>query len=232
MAKNGKGQLLIVLSLLLSVYDFQEYPIFDRIFTKGVTMRYDFEKEDKGPVIKKVIISLIIWFVEIAAVVGFAYFVANYALEKTVITGQSMENTLMDQDKIIINKFAYVFHKPKRFDVIVFKQSDKEHSYLNTKRVIGLPGETVQIKDGKVYINNEPLKEQIAVEDIENAGLAEDEIKLDENEYFVLGDNRNNSEDSRFANIGNIVSGDIIGKAWIRQNGFSFINKLNIRKEE
>ncbi|BCJ99789.1 signal peptidase I [Anaerocolumna chitinilytica] len=195
-------------------------------------MRYDFEKEDKGPVIKKVVISLIIWFIEIAVVVGLAYFVANYALEKTVATGQSMENTLMDHDKILINKFAYVFHKPKRFDVIVFKQSDKEHSYLNIKRVIGLPGETVQIKNGKIYINNELLKEQIAIDDIENAGLAEDEIKLDENEYFVLGDNRNNSEDSRFANIGNIVSGDIIGKAWIRENGFSFINKLNIRKEE
>ncbi|SHO46060.1 signal peptidase I [Anaerocolumna xylanovorans] len=195
-------------------------------------MRYDFEKEDKGPVVKKVILSLIIWFAEIAAVVGLAYFIANYALEKTVMPGDSMEKTLMDQDKIIINKFSYVFHQPRRFDVIVFKQSDKEHSYLNVKRIIGLPGETVQIKEGKIYINGEPLTEKIVNDPIENPGLAEEEIKLDENEFFVLGDNRNNSEDSRFANVGNIVSGDILGKAWIRQNGFAFINKLNIAKEE
>ncbi len=210
----------------------QEYQIKNLIFAKGIKMRYDFDKEDKGPVIKKVILSLLIWFVEIAAVIGLAYFIANYALEKTVMPGQSMEKTLKDQDKIIVNKFSYVFHKPKRYDVIVFKQSNKEHSYLNVKRVIGLPGETVQIKGGKVYINGEELKERTVTDSIENPGLAEEDIKLDENEFFVLGDNRNNSEDSRFANIGNIVKEDIIGKAWIRQNGFAFINKLNIAKEE
>jgi len=195
-------------------------------------MKYDFEKEDKGPIIKKVIISLFIWFIEIAAVVALAYYITHYALEKTLMSGQSMESTLKDQDNILINKFAYVFSEPKRFDVIVFKQSDKEHSYLNIKRVIGLPGETVRIIDGKVYIDGSVLKEPVKTEAITNAGLAEEEIKLDENEFFVLGDNRNNSEDSRFANIGNIVTGDIIGKAWIRENGFAFINKLNTVKEE
>jgi signal peptidase I len=195
-------------------------------------MKYDFEKEDKGPIIKKVIISLFIWFIEIAAVVALAYYITHYALEKTLMSGQSMESTLKDQDNILINKFAYVFSEPKRFDIIVFKQSDKEHSYLNIKRVIGLPGETVRIIDGKVYIDGSVLKEPVKTEAITNAGLAEEEIKLDENEFFVLGDNRNNSEDSRFANIGNIVTGDIIGKAWIRENGFAFINKLNTVKEE
>jgi signal peptidase I len=195
-------------------------------------MKYDFEKEDKGPIVKKIIISLLIWFIEIAAVITLAYYITHYALEKTLMSGQSMESTLKDQDNILINKFAYVFSEPKRFDVIVFKQSDKEHSYLNVKRVIGLPGETVRIIDGKVYIDGSILKEAVVTEDITNAGLAEEEIKLDENEFFVLGDNRNNSEDSRFANIGNIVTGDIIGKAWIRENGFAFINKLNTVKEE
>ncbi len=195
-------------------------------------MKYDFEKEDKGPIVKKVIISLLIWFIEIAAVITLAYYITHYALEKTLMSGQSMESTLKNQDNILINKFAYVFSEPKRFDVIVFKQSDKEHSYLNVKRVIGLPGETVRIIDGKVYIDGSILKEAVVTEDITNAGLAEEEIKLDENEFFVLGDNRNNSEDSRFANIGNIVTGDIIGKAWIRENGFAFINKLNTVKEE
>ncbi|WOO36930.1 signal peptidase I [Anaerocolumna sp. AGMB13020] len=195
-------------------------------------MKYDFEKEDKGPIIKKVVMSLLIWLIEIAAVVTLAYYITHYALEKTLMSGQSMESTLKDQDNILINKFAYVFSDPKRFDVIVFKQSDKEHSYLNIKRVIGLPGETVRIIDGKVYIDGTILKESVETEVITNAGLAEEEIKLEENEFFVLGDNRNNSEDSRFANIGNIVTGDIIGKAWIRENGFAFINKLNTVKEE
>lgn len=195
-------------------------------------MKYDFEKEDKGPIIKKVVMSLLIWLIEIAAVVTLAYYITHYALEKTLMSGQSMESTLKDQDNILINKFAYVFSDPKRFDVIVFKQSDKEHSYLNIKRVIGLPGETVRIIDGKVYIDGTILKEPVETEVITNAGLAEEEIKLEENEFFVLGDNRNNSEDSRFANIGNIVTGDIIGKAWIRENGFAFINKLNTVKEE
>ncbi len=195
-------------------------------------MKYDFEKEDKGPILKKIIISLLIWFIEIAAVVTLAYYITHYALEKTLMSGQSMESTLKDQDNILINKFAYVFSEPKRFDVIVFKQSDKEHSYLNIKRVIGLPGETIRIVDGKVYIDGSVLREPVKTEAITNAGLAEEEIKLDENEFFVLGDNRNNSEDSRFANIGNIVTGDIIGKAWIRENGFAFINKLNTVKEE
>lgn len=190
-------------------------------------MEFDFDKESKKPLVRKIVISSIIWIVEIAFVVALAYLIVNYALEKTTMLGESMETTLKDQDKIIINKFAYKFSKPERFDIVVFKQTNKEHSYFNIKRIIGLPGETIQIENGEIYIGGKIIEEPMVTEAIHNSGLAAEEMKLDDNEYFVLGDNRNNSEDSRFANIGNILIDDIIGKAWIRTNDFDFINNLN-----
>ncbi len=190
-------------------------------------MEFDFEKASKKPLVKKIIWSSIIWIIEIAFVVTLAYLIVNYALEKTTMLGVSMEITLKDQDKIIINKFAYKLSKPKRFDVIVFKQTGKEHSYYNIKRIIGLPGENIQIRNGNIYINGKTVTEPIVTEAVKNSGLAAEEIQLDENEYFVLGDNRNNSEDSRFANIGNILFDDIVGKAWMRINDFDFITNLN-----
>ena len=191
------------------------------------SMRYNFDSEDTSEKRKKIIKEVIIWAVEIIAVILLAYFLVEYAVEKTTVVGESMETTLQEEDKIIINKFAYRFSKPKRFDVIVFKQSGKEHSYYNIKRIIGLPGETVQIKDGVVYINDEPITEKSAVDAIKNPGLAVEPITLEDKEYFVLGDNRNLSEDSRFANIGNVVFDYIIGKAWIRLKPFNFVNELN-----
>lgn len=190
-------------------------------------MKYNFDSDDTNVKRKKIIKEVIIWVVEIIAVILLAYFLVEYAVEKTTVVGESMETTLQEGDKIVINKLAYRFSKPKRFDVIVFKQSGKEHSYYNIKRIIGLPGETVQIKDGVVYINDEPIKEKSAVDMIKNPGLSVEPILLEDKEYFVLGDNRNLSEDSRFANIGNVVFDDIIGKAWIRLKPFNFVNELN-----
>lgn len=143
------------------------------------------------------------------------------------MSGASMEPTLADGTQIVINKASYQLGDPDRFDVIVFKQSGSEHSYYNIKRVIGLPGETVVIEDGVIYIDGEELKEPIIVEEVRAAGLAGEAITLEENEYFVLGDNRNNSEDSRFANIGCIVREDIIGKAWLTLSPFNLVGTLN-----
>jgi signal peptidase I len=195
-------------------------------------MDFNFDKTSKKPLVKKIITEVIIWIIELAIVIGLAYFVVNFTIDRTTMLGVSMSPTLVDQDKIIINKFAYKFSKPERFDVIVFKQSGSEHSYYNIKRIIGLPGETIYISDGNVYVNGDLLEEPMEIETISNSGLAAEEITLDKDEYFVLGDNRNNSEDSRFANIGNILSDEIIGKAWIRTNNFNFINKLNLNREE
>lgn len=194
-------------------------------------MRYDFEKEEKKISVRKILLSIFLWIIQLGAVIGAAYFIVHYTIEQTTMAGISMENTLMEQDKIIINKFIYRFKKPERFDIIVFKQSDKEHSFYNIKRVIALPGETIQIEEGIIYIDGEKLEEPFITEEIHNSGLAFEEILLEENEYFVLGDNRNNSEDSRFANIGNISFEDIIGKGWIRSNKFTFIDTINLKKE-
>ena len=181
----------------------------------------------KKPKWKKYVKALVLWIVEIALVILAAYLIIEYAVEKTTMVGVSMNTTLNDGEKIIINKLAYLRDEPERFDVIVFSQSKSGHGYYNIKRVIGLPGETVEIINGAVYINGEKLREEIEVEAMRVAGLAEDAIVLGENEFFVLGDNRNYSEDSRFANIGIIVKDDIIGKAWLRLEPFSIIDKIN-----
>lgn len=197
----------------------------------GAVMDYDFDKVSKKPLIAKILIEIFIWAAQIAAVIFLAYFIVYYTVEKTNMNGISMESTLNSNDSIIINKFSYRYHDPKRFDVIVFKQSGKEHSFYNIKRIIGLPGETLQIKEGNILINGEIVKEIVNVEPMANYGLAEEGITLEENEYFVLGDNRNNSEDSRFASIGNIRRNEIIGEAALRLSPFNFINKLNLIKE-
>lgn len=193
---------------------------------------FDFERESRKPAVIKILIEIFIWAAQIAAVIFLAYFIIYYCVEKTTVIGSSMENTLTANDQIIINKFIYRISDPKRFDVIVFKQSGKEHSFYNIKRIIGLPGETIQIRDGAVYINGEELEEIIEVEEMINYGLAAEEIVLEENEYFVLGDNRNNSEDSRFASIGNITREEIIGKAFLRLSPFNFVNKLNLKDNQ
>lgn len=187
----------------------------------------DMSLNSKKPKWKKFLRELLIWITELLIVVLAAYLVIEFAVEKTTMLGVSMETTLSDGDKIIVNKLAYLRKEPERYDVIVFKQSGKEHSYYNIKRVIGIPGDTIEISNGIVYLNGEAAEEVISVEPMRLSGLAETEIKLEENEYFVLGDNRNSSEDSRFANIGLVVRDDIIGKAWLKLSPFSFISKIN-----
>ena len=191
---------------------------------------FDFERESKKPTINKILFEIFIWVAQIAAVIFLAYFIVYYCVEKTDVIGSSMDTTLATNEPIIINKFAFRVSEPKRFDVIVFKQSGREHSFYNIKRIIGLPGETIFMKDGDIYINGEVVEDIVTVEPMINYGLAGEEVLLEDNEYFVLGDNRNNSEDSRFASIGNITKDEIIGKASIRLSPFNFISKLNLKE--
>lgn len=154
------------------------------------------------------------WIIEIAIVLMMAFVLVYFIGMRTSVVGQSMSETLENGDQILVNRFMYKMIGPKANDVIVFLPNGNEKSHYYVKRVIGVPGDTVQIKDGRIYVNGTEFTEKVDVASIEDAGLAADAVTLGDDEYFVLGDNRNNSEDSRYANIGNIKREYIIGKAW------------------
>lgn len=154
------------------------------------------------------------WIIEIAIVLMMAFVLVYFIGMRTSVVGQSMSETLENGDQILVNRFMYKVIGPKANDVIVFLPNGNEKSHYYVKRVIGVPGDTVQIKNGRIYVNGTEFTEKVDVASIEDAGLAADAVTLGDDKYFVLGDNRNNSEDSRYANIGNIKREYIIGKAW------------------
>lgn len=171
--------------------------------------------------------EIMAWVVQVAAVVFMAYVCVSCFGIRSNVVGQAMSDTLNNGDQVLINKFVYVISNPKAGDVVVFLPNGNEKSHYYVRRVIAVPEDTVQIKDGAVYVNGVLYNEKIEVASMEDAGIAGEEIKLGENEYFVLGDNRNNSEDSRYANIGNIKKEHIVGQAWFcleSENGMGFIH--------
>jgi signal peptidase I len=173
------------------------------------------EKAEKNTA--KEILSMVVY---IAFVLLLTFLVVRYVGQRTQVSGDSMRDTLYNEDQLIVDKISYRFRDPERFDIIVFPFQYKENTYY-IKRIIGLPGETVQILDGDIYINGEVLEEDYGKETMVVSGRAVNEIQLGEDEYFVLGDNRNRSEDSRFEEVGNIKRSDIIGRAFIRIWPFS-----------
>lgn len=168
--------------------------------------------EEKKPGLLREIMGFVLY---VAVVVGVTFLIITYVGQRTYVSGSSMENTLSDGDNLIVDKITYRFSDPKRYDIIVFPFRYEEKVYY-IKRIIGLPGETVQIVDGNIYINGEILYESYGREVMRHAGLAAEEITLGEDEYFVLGDNRNDSTDSRDPNVGVIHRDEIIGRAWLR----------------
>ncbi len=141
-----------------------------------------------------------------------------FVIQRTEVDGSSMEPTLYNGDNLFVDKISYRFREPERFDIIVFPFQHKEDTYY-IKRIIGLPGETVRIdEDGRIYIDGEVLEESYGREVIrpEYVGRAAEPITLGDDEYFVMGDNRNNSSDSRTEAVGNIHRKDIVGRAWVR----------------
>lgn len=137
---------------------------------------------------------------------------------RTNTVGVSMEPTLYNGDEILINRFLYKLSKPKKNDVIVFLPGGNPNAHYYVKRVVAVPGETVQIVDGILYVDGVPADDEL-YDKMEEAGIAENEVLLGEDEYFVLGDNRNVSEDSRSGNIGPIRRNTIYGKAWFCLKG-------------
>ena len=178
-----------------------------------------FSREDLDKIeaeMKKIVKELLDTSIYLLVVLVLTYLVITFVGQRTQVSGSSMETTLSDEDNLIVDKISYRFSEPKRFDIIVFPFEYEEDTYY-IKRIIGMPGERVQIDgEGNIYIDGEVLEESYGREIMESPGRAWEEITLAEDEYFVLGDNRNHSSDSRDPSVGNIKRKDIIGRAFLR----------------
>lgn len=180
----------------------------------------DSKKEKSKPNIKK---NLIAFGICVVIAIVIALIITNFVASHTKVEGNSMESTLENGDDIIVEKFSYLTNNPERYDIIVFRESESVN-YI--KRVIALPGETIQITEGKIYINERAIFDAYGNAKMEDGGIAEKPIKLGQDEYFVLGDNRNASKDSRDKAVGVIKRDQIIGKAWLRVLPFDNFGKL------
>ncbi|RHS81737.1 signal peptidase I [Ruminococcus sp.] len=166
------------------------------------------------------------WGTEIIVVCILAWMLVSFFGQRVSNAGDSMSPVLKNGDVVLINRIVYDARKPKRGEIIAFRPNGNENAHYCIKRVVGLPGETVQIKDGKVYIDGKVQKKNIYTSDLDFAGIAEKKLTLGETEYFVLGDNSAGSDDSRLADIGNVKREDIGGKVWFVTNigkNFGFV---------
>ncbi len=193
-------------------------------------MNLNFEAESRKEKRVKLLKEAIRFTIAIIVVILLAWLIVKFFLMKASVIGTSMENTLSNGDHVIVNKGAYLLLSPGRNDVIAFfpevkegEEAIQDDSSILIRRVIGLPGETIQITDGVIYINNEPLEEKYNYEKMHSSGMAGSKIKLEEDEYFVLSDNRNDMDDSRNTTFTKVKTENIIGKVMIRLNPFSLI---------
>ena len=154
------------------------------------------------------------WVFEIIVTLVLAAMVGIMLFQTVTMQESSMEPTIAVGDRFFINRVVYKFSSPKRGDLIVFRTNASDDAALHIRRVIGLPGDTIQISGGRILIDGETYKEGKDFPMISNPGLASSSITLESGEYFVLGDNRNNSEDSRYADIGMVKKRYIAGKIW------------------
>lgn len=154
------------------------------------------------------------WVFEIVVTLVLAAMVGIMLFQTVTMQESSMEPTIEVGDRFFINRVVYKFTSPKRGDLIVFRTNASDDAALHIRRVIGLPGETIQISGGRILIDGEAYKEGKDFPMISNPGLVSSSITLESGEYFVLGDNRNNSEDSRYADIGMVKKRYIAGKIW------------------
>ncbi len=160
--------------------------------------------------------KVLIWVFEIVVTLIFAVLTSMMLFQSVTMQESSMEPTLAVGSQYFVNKLAYKTSSPKRGDIIVFRTNGSDDAALHVRRVIGLPGETIQIVNGRILINGEAYKEGKDFPSINTPGMAANAITLEAGEYFVLGDNRNNSEDSRYADIGKVNKKYITGKLWFQ----------------
>lgn len=186
----------------------------------------DSKKEKRTDGVYREIFSMMFYLIFVVAA---TLLIIRFVGQRTEVSGHSMEDTLDDGDNLIVDKLTYWFRDPVRYDIIVFPYKYKEDTYY-IKRIIGLPGEMVQItEEGNILINGEILEESYGREVMKSPGIAADPIILGEDEYFVLGDNRNASADSRDPSVGVISGKDIVGRAWLR---IWPLNKFGILKHQ
>lgn len=153
---------------------------------------------------------------EISAVILLSYAVVICFGKQVECSNVSMAPTYTTGDVLLVNTIAYRIKEPKTGDIIAFKPKSKVNASYSIKRVIGCPGDTVLISNGRLYVNGSIFKDTVDTDSIESAGIAGAEITLLDDQYFVLGDNRNSSEDSRYESIGFVSTNDILGKIWIK----------------
>ena len=171
--------------------------------------------------------KVLIWVFEIVVTLIFAVLTSMMLFQSVTMQESSMEPTLAVGSQYFVNKLAYKTSSPKRGDIIVFRTNGSDDAALHVRRVIGLPGETIQIVNGRILINGEAYKEGKDFPSINNPGMAANAITLEAGEYFVLGDNRNNSEDSRYADIGKVNKKYITGKLWFQISPMKDAGLLN-----
>lgn len=160
------------------------------------------------------------WIVDILLVLILAVMAIHFYGDRATVIGSSMNPGLESNDVVLLDKLCYTFSEPERFDVICFTVTKEDGASTYVKRIIGLPGETVQIKDGLVWINGECPEPENVLYQSAVGGMASEPITLGADEYFVLGDNRAGSEDSRFANVGNVNFSQIEGRLWLLYSPF------------
>ena len=181
-----------------------------RIFRKSRKRKFEFHMHVNLKLLK----TIGLWIFKIGVVCLLAFVSVWYFGQQVSTVGDSMKPLLRNGDVVLVNRIIYNATTPKRGDIIVFKPKGNENDHYYTKRIIGLPGESVEIMENRIYINGKKLEEEYKTTDIDDVGIVDEKIQLAGDEFFVLGDNRANSEDSRDADVGNVKRSYIYGKAW------------------
>lgn len=169
-----------------------------------------------------------VWIFRVAGICVFAFLIVWHLGQRVSMIGDSMNPILRNGDVVLVNRLVYNARRPRRGDIIVFKPKGNENSHYYIKRVIGLPGEKVEFRENEIYINGNRLEEKYQSTAVDRTGIVTEKMELGSDEYFVLGDDRENSEDCRDADVGNVKREHIFGKAWFvisPRDSFGFIKE-------